>query len=57
MPRHANRSVKKAMTTAEIAFAIKRTPRLVKEYKGIIEHYGQHSQVLNKLLDFHPKAK
>lgn len=48
---------KKAMTTEETAFAIKRTPRLVKEYECIIDHYGQQSQVLNKLLDFHPKVK
>jgi hypothetical protein len=48
---------KKAMTTDEIAFAIKRTPRLVQEYQSIIDHYGQQSQVLNKLLDFHPKVK
>ena len=48
---------KKNMTTNETAFAIKRTPRLVKEYENIIEHYGQQSQVLKKLLDFHPKVK
>ena len=48
---------KNAMTTDEIAFAIKRTPRLVKEYENIIDHYGQHSPVLNKLKDFHPKVK
>jgi len=48
---------KKGMTTEEIAFAIKRTPRLVNEYQDIIDHYGQQSQVLNKLLDFHPKVK
>ena len=45
------------MTTDEIAFAIKRTPRLGQEYQSIIDHYGQQSQVLNKLLDFHPKVK
>jgi hypothetical protein len=48
---------KKGMTTEEIAFAIKRTARLVQEYEVIIKHYGQQSQVLNKLLDFHPKVK
>lgn len=48
---------KKAMTTEETAFAIKRTVRLVKEYESIIEHYGQQSEVLDKLLDFHPKVK
>lgn len=48
---------KKNMTTDEIAFAIKRTPRLVQEYETIIDHYGQQSQLLNKLLDFHPKVK
>jgi DNA-binding CsgD family transcriptional regulator len=48
---------KKAMSTEEIAFAIKRTPRLIKEYECIIDHYGKQSHVLNKLLDFHPKVK
>lgn len=48
---------KNAMNTEEIAFAIKRSPRLVKEYECIIEQYGQQSQVLKKLLDFHPKVK
>ena len=47
---------KKAMTTEEIAFAIKRTPRLVKEYESIIEYYADQSQVLNKLLDFEPEV-
>lgn len=48
---------RKNMTTDEIAFAIKRTPRLVQEYHTIIDHYGQQSQVLNSLLDFQPKVK
>ncbi|MEI7903256.1 MAG: DUF1670 domain-containing protein [bacterium] len=48
---------RKDMSTDEVAFAIKRTPRLVKEYEAIIEHYGQQSEVLNKLLNFHPKVK
>ena len=48
---------KKNMTTDEIAFAIKRTPRLVREYESIIEHYGQCSQILNKLLDSQLKVK
>ena len=50
-------SRKKAMTTEEIAFAIKRTKRLVKEYEAIIEHYATQSEVLDKLLDFHPEVK
>lgn len=48
---------KKDMTSDEIAFAIKRTPRLVKEYETIIDHYAQQTEVLNKLLDFQPKVK
>jgi hypothetical protein len=48
---------RKGMTTEEVAFAIKRTPRLVKEYEKIIELYGQQSQVLDRLLDFHPEVK
>lgn len=47
----------KAMTNEETAFAIKRTPRLVKEYEAIIEDYGEQSEVLKQLLDFHPKVK
>jgi hypothetical protein len=48
---------KKNMTTEETAFAIKRTPRLVKEYEAIIENYALQSGVLEKILDFHPKVK
>lgn len=48
---------KKQMTTDETAFAIKRTLRLVKEYEAIIENYAQQSEVLDKILDFHPKVK
>lgn len=48
---------RKGMSTDEIAFAIKRTPRLVKEYETIIEQYAEQSNVLNALLDFHPKVK
>jgi predicted transcriptional regulator len=48
---------KKGMNSDEIAFAIKRTSRLVHEYEKIIEHYAQESNILNKLLDFNPKVK
>ena len=45
------------MNSQEIAFAVKRTKRLVEEYLLIIQQYGQQSEVLSKLLDFHPKVK
>lgn len=48
---------KKGMTADEIGFAIKRSPGLVKEYEAIIDEYAQQSQVLDTLLDFHPKVK
>jgi DNA-binding CsgD family transcriptional regulator len=48
---------RKSMSTEEIAFAIKRTPRLVKQYEEIIEHYGKQSVVLKNILEFHPKVK
>ena len=48
---------KKGMTTEEIAFATKRTSRLVKEYEEIIDQYGLQSEVLKQLLDFHQKVK
>ena len=48
---------KKGMSSDEIAFAIKRTPRLVKEYEEIIDHYGLQSEVLKQLLNFHTKGK
>lgn len=48
---------KKGMSTQEIAYAIKRTERLVKQYQEIIEHYGEQSQVLKQLFDFQPMVK
>lgn len=47
---------KKGMTTQEIAFAVKRTIRLIKEYENIIEEYAKQSGVLEKILDFHAKV-
>lgn len=46
--------VRKGMSTDEIAFAIKRTERLVKEYEKIIEHYREKSYVLDRMLSFQP---
>jgi len=48
---------KKGMSTQEIAFATKRTKRLIKQYEEIIEHYGEQSHVLKQLFDFQPKVK
>ena len=45
------------MSTQEIAFATKRTKRLIKQYEEIIEHYGEQSHVLKQLFDFQPKVK
>jgi len=42
------------MTTEEIAYATKMTPRLVREYERIIAHYADRSYVLQRLLEFQP---
>jgi len=47
---------KNGMSSDEIAFAIKRSRRLVREYEKIIEYYGKQSRTLKQLLDFHPKV-
>ena len=44
----------KQMSTEEIAFAIGRTPRLVKEYEKIIDHYKEKSYVMQDILKYHP---
>ena len=45
---------KKGMKTDEIAFAVKRTARLVQEYEKIIDEYAEKSYVLESLLTFQP---
>lgn len=40
----------KGMSREEIAFAVKRTERLIKEYEDIIEEYKEKSYVMEKLL-------
>lgn len=47
----------KGMNTDEIAFAIKRTSKLVKEYEKIIEEYADRSYVLKELLNFQPHVE
>lgn len=47
----------KGMTTEEIAFAVKKTPRLIKEYEQIIEKYSEKSYVLTQLLNHHPHVE
>ena len=42
------------MNTDEIAFAIHKTPRLVKEYEKIIDEYAEKSYVLDSILSFQP---
>lgn len=45
---------RKGMSTEEIAYATNKTPRLVKEYEAIIDHYAEKSHVLNDLLTYQP---
>lgn len=45
------------MSTEQIANVIRHTPRLVKEYEDIIEHYKDQNEALNQLLEFHPAVK
>ncbi|MFQ5330460.1 MAG: DUF1670 domain-containing protein [Thermodesulfobacteriota bacterium] len=40
----------KGMNTDEIAFAIKRTKRLVKEYENLIEEYKENNYIVSSLL-------
>ncbi len=47
----------RGMNTEEIAFAVGRTSRLVKEYEKIIEYYSDRSYVLNELLNYQPKIE
>ena len=42
----------KGMNTDEIAFAVKKSKRLVKEYEKIIEEYKDQNYILEKLLNF-----
>ena len=44
----------KGMNTEEIAYATKKTQRLVKEYEKIIDHYAEQSHVLESLLNYQP---
>ena len=44
----------KGMNTDEIAYATKKTARLVKEYEAILDHYAQQSHVLERLLHYQP---
>lgn len=44
----------KGMNIEEIAFAVKKTVRLVKEYKKIIDKYAEKSYVLDRLLNYGP---
>lgn len=43
---------KKGMSTEEIAYAIRRTKRLVVEYEKIIEEYKEKNYVMKSLMDF-----
>jgi len=42
---------KKGMSTEEIAYAVKRTVRLIKEYEEIIEEYKERNYIMEKLLN------
>lgn len=45
------------MNTQEIAYATKKTVRLVKEYENIIEHYASHGYVLEKIRKYEPTVE
>jgi DNA-binding CsgD family transcriptional regulator len=45
------------MSTEQIANVIRHSPRLVKEYEAIIEHYKGQNEALQKLLDFQITVK
>jgi len=40
------------MNTDEIAYAVKRTKRLVREYEEIIDEYKERNYVMKALLNF-----
>ncbi len=42
----------KGMNTDEIAFSVRKTKRLVKEYERIIDEYKSNSYILNKLMNY-----
>ncbi len=48
---------RKGMNTDEIAFAVKKTPRLVKEYEKIIDEYAEKSYVLDRILNHMPRIE
>lgn len=48
---------RKAMTTAEIAYATRKSVKLVKEYEAIIDEYKEKSYVLERLLAFQPHVE
>ena len=41
----------KAMSTEETAFAVGKTPRLIKEYEAIIEEYKEKNYVMETILN------
>lgn len=45
------------MATEQIANVIRHTPRLVKEYEAIIDHYKNQNKTPNQLLEFLPEVK
>jgi hypothetical protein len=45
------------MNTEEIAYATRKSARLVGEYEKIIDQYADRSYVLNRLLHFHPHVE
>ena len=42
---------KKGMNTEEIAYSVKKSQRLIKQYEEIIDNYGKESQTLKRLLE------
>ena len=47
----------KGMNTHEIAYATRKSVRLVKQYERIIDEYAHNSEVLKRLLHFQPRIE
>lgn len=48
--------VQKGFTTEQTAYAIRRTPGLVREYQNIIEFYDQERHILDQMLHYEPEV-
>lgn len=48
---------RKGMSTEEIAYVVRKSKRLVREYERIIDEYAENSYVLERLLHYHPRVE